>query len=117
MKIEKIHVKKGDQVKVISGQQKGFLGVISSVLKKKSSVILTGLLPRIKYVKNVQTSNQNQESKKIEIPLLIHVSNVMLWDKTINKASRIGYKSLETTEKDIKKVEKKRYFRKSGNFV
>jgi large subunit ribosomal protein L24 len=117
MKMEKIHVKKGDQVKVISGQQKGFLGIISSVLKKKSSVILSGLLPRIKYVKNVQASSQNQESKKIEIPLLIHVSNVMLWDKTNNKASRIGYKISEITEKNIKTVEKKRYFKKSGNLV
>ena len=105
-KIQKNHVKKGDQVKVISGEQKGFLGIIRSVVKKKFSVILEGITPRIKYIKS---STQNQESKKIEIPILIHVSNVMLWDKQNNVASRIGYKIV-----DNKKL---RYFKKSGNLI
>ncbi len=110
-KIEKSHVKKGDQVKVISGEQKGFLGIISSIVKKKSSVILEGIVPRIKYLKNPQAQG---EAKKIELPILIHVSNVMLWDKQVNKPSRIGYKESLTSEN---KIEKKRYFKKSGNLI
>jgi large subunit ribosomal protein L24 len=103
------HIKKGDQVKVITGEQKGFLGIISEVITKKSSVILEGIAPRIKYVKN---STPNQESQKIEVPILIHVSNVMLWDKEKNIASRIGYK-LDPENKN----EKRRYFKESGNFL
>jgi large subunit ribosomal protein L24 len=110
-KIQKSHVKKGDQVKVISGEQKGFLGVISSVIKKKSSVILEGILPRVKYVKNAQSAQG--EPRKIELPILIHVSNVMLWDKEANKPSRIGYKNSTSGTK----TEKKRYFKKSGNLI
>jgi len=131
-KIVKNHVKKGDQVKVISGDQKGFLGIISSVVKKKSSVILAGLAPRIKNIKN----SKNKEEKKIELPILIHISNVMLCDKKINKANRIGYQFIssnsleknitseekvlsETTgrSKNTKILLKRRYFKKSGNLI
>lgn len=117
----KIHVKKGDQVKVISGEQKGFLGIINSIVKKKSSVILEGIIPRIKYVKNAQ-NDQNQDSKKIEVPVLIHSSNVMLWDKIENQASRVGFKEIDVIQengidKNIKRKVKKRYFKKSGNLV
>jgi large subunit ribosomal protein L24 len=115
---QKNHVKKGDKVKVISGNQKGFLGIITSVIKKKSSVILEGILPRIKTIKNSQIK-QSEEAKKIEIPTLIHISNVMLWDKKSNEPSRIGYKKISSNENNnqLKKIEKKRYFKKSGNFV
>lgn len=105
-KIEKNHVKKGDQVKVISGEQKGFLGIISSVDKKTSRVSLEGILPRIKYVKNRQ---QGGEAQKVDLPIFIHISNVMLWDKQGNTASRIGYK--------INEDKKVRYFKKSGNVL
>ena len=105
-KIEKNHVKKGDQVKVICGEQKGFLGIISSVDKKTSRVSLEGILPRIKYVKNKQ---QGGEAQKVDLPIFIHISNVMLWDKQSNKVSRIGYK--------ITEGKKLRYFKKSGNLV
>jgi large subunit ribosomal protein L24 len=99
------HVKIGDKVKVISGNQKGFIGVIASLITKKSVVILDGVEPRIKFVKNPQ----GEDAKKVEIQIPIHTSNVMLWDKEANLASKIGYKVVNE-----KKV---RYFKKSGNIV
>lgn len=66
---------------------------------------IEGTLPRVKYVK----SNQGGEATKKEIPILFHISNVMLWDKDANVASKIGYKEVEN--------QKKRYFKKSGNLV
>jgi large subunit ribosomal protein L24 len=111
---KKIHIKKGDQVKVLSGKKKGFLGIINSVLKKKSSVILEGILPRIKYIKKSK-KNENEELQKIKLPILIHISNVMLWDKTIQKSSRTGYKMVFSEKSN--KLEKKKYFKKSGTFV
>jgi large subunit ribosomal protein L24 len=99
------HVKIGDKVKVITGSQKGFLGIITSLVAKKSFVVIEGLLPRIKYTKN----RQGGDPVKQEIPMSIHLSNVMLWDKEANVASKIGYKIV-----DNKKV---RYFKKSGNLV
>lgn len=99
------HVKIGDKVKVITGNQKGFIGTISSIAAKKSFVIVEGILPRTKFTKN----RQGGEPVKQELPLAIHVSNVMLWDSEQNKAGKIGYKMVDT-----KKV---RYFKKSGNLV
>ena len=116
----KNHVQKGDLVKIISGGQKGFLGKILTVLNKKSSVIVEGVVPRLKYLKNKQKTQQQEESKRVELPILIHISNVMLWDSEKNQASRIGYKkgspdssSLENQKSELKK----RYFKKSGNLV
>ena len=99
------HVKIGDKVKVIAGNQKGFIGVIASLITKKSVVILNGITPRIKFVKNPQ----GEDAKKVEIQIPIHTSNVMLWDKEANVASKIGYK--------IVNEKKVRYFKKSGNIV
>jgi|TARA_B110000240_G_C13485579_1_gene447236 large subunit ribosomal protein L24 len=95
----------GDKIKVITGQQKGLIGNISFINQKKETLSLDNLLPRITYKKNPQSG----ESKKVEIQPLIHISNVMLWDKDANKCSKIGYKVVEG--------QKKRYFKKSGNFV
>jgi large subunit ribosomal protein L24 len=66
---------------------------------------MEGIIPRIKYIKD----RQSGETKKLELQLAIHSSNVMLWDAAANTASRIGYKLVEG-----KKV---RYFKKSGNLV
>jgi len=101
----KFHVKVGDKIKIIAGNQKGLVGTIRSLITKKSVAIIDGILPRIKYKK--QTANSDQ--KKIEIQLPIHISNLMLWDDKNNKASRIGYKLIENI--------KKRYFKKSGNIL
>lgn len=104
-KIKKTHVKIGDKVKVISGGQKGFIGTISSILRAKSIITIEGILPRIKYVK----SRNEGESSKIELPVFIHVSNVMLWDNQTQTAGKIGYKIINN--------EKKRFFKKSGNVL
>jgi len=97
------HVKVGDKIKIISGNQKGLVGTIKVLITKKSLAIIDGILPRIKYKKQ----NSNSEAKKIEIESTIHISNLMLWDEKNNKASRIGYKLMENI--------KQRYFKKSGN--
>ena len=104
-KKHKFHVKVGDKIKIIAGNQKGLIGTIKLLLTKKSMAIIDGILPRIKYKKQ----NQNSEAQKMEIELPIHTSNLMLWDEKNNKASRIGYKLIEKI--------KKRYFKKSGNIL
>ena len=101
----KNHLKIGDKVKVLTGNNKGFIGKVGSVNSKDSTITIEGIIPRIKYIKD----RQSGETKKLELQLAIHSSNVMLWDAAANTASRIGYKLVEG-----KKV---RYFKKSGNLV
>ena len=100
-----MHIKIGDKIKVIAGNQKGVIGNISAIDKEKLLVNLDSVSPRIKQAKN----REGGESKKIEIPIGIHCSNIMLWDNITNKAGRIGYKIVNN--------EKKRYFKKSGNLI
>lgn len=103
----KHHIKVGDRVKVITGNQKGILGEVLSIFKKKSMVVIDGVLPRIKYVKNTQ--GESQEAKKVELPFSLHLSNLMLWDKDASQPSRIGYK--------IHEGKKTRYLKKSGTLL
>ena len=102
---QKQHVKIGDKIQIISGNEKDKIGTISSINKKKNIVTVDTVLPRIKSL----VSKNKSKSKKIELQIPIHISNIMLWDIEANNASRIGYKIIEN-----KKV---RYFKKSGNNV
>jgi large subunit ribosomal protein L24 len=104
-KIHTSHIKIGDKVKIISGNQKGIIGTINSILTKQSIVYIEGISPRIKTKKNTKDG----QPEKIELQIPIHISNIMLWDKDANLASRIGYKIVEG--------KKRRYFKKSGNLV
>ena len=99
------HIKIGDKVKIISGNQKGIIGRINTILMKKSIVYIDGISPRLKIMKN----SRDGETKQLDLQIPIHLSNVMLWDNQQNIASRIGYKMVEN--------KKKRYFKKSGNLV
>jgi len=103
--IKNLHVKVGDKVKVISGNQKGLIGVITAVFLKKSTVTIDSIEPRIRYIKNPQGG----ESRKMELQVPINISNVMLWDTNANLSSRIGYKIIGN--------KKQRYFKTSGNIV
>jgi len=80
-------VKVGDKVQVISGKEKGTIGTIDVVFLKTSLVYLNGIAPRTKYKKALKILNQ-----KIEVPVPIHLSNIMLWDEKANQRSRIGWK-------------------------
>lgn len=74
-KQQKLHVKIGDNVKVISGFHKNEMGKVTSVNKKTGKIIVQGINLKFKHVK---PNNENEigEIKQIEAP--IHHSNVKL---------------------------------------
>ena len=69
----KFHVKKGDQVTVIAGKEKGKSGKIIAVLAKKERVIVEGL-QLIK--RHTRKNQQNPNGAIIEREGSIHISNV-----------------------------------------
>lgn len=69
----KFHVKRGDQVTVIAGKEKGKSGKIIAVLGKKQRVIVEGL-QMIK--KHTRKSQDNPNGAIIEREGSIHISNV-----------------------------------------
>ena len=69
----KFHVKKGDQVVVLAGKEKGKSGRIISVQAKKSRVVIEGLA-MVK--KHVRKSQSNPNGAIVEREGSIHISNV-----------------------------------------
>ncbi|NVK65060.1 MAG: 50S ribosomal protein L24 [Flavobacteriales bacterium] len=102
---QKLHIKVGDTVKVISGEANGQEGTILSIDRKKMRATVEG----VKLMKKHQKpSASNPEGGIIEMEAGIHISNLMLVHK--GEASRIGRKP----NKDGKLV---RYSKKSGEEI
>ena len=78
----KFHVKKGDEVVLISGADKGKRGRIISVAPKKQRVIVEGAR-MIK--KHMRKSQQNPQGAIVEREGTVHISNVMMVDSEGNK--------------------------------
>ena len=91
--MKKFKLKKGDNVTVISGKDKGKSGEIIEVLKSTDKVKVRG----INIVKKHRKPTQENPGKIDEIEHPIHVSNVMVIQG--GNVSRIGYKFLDDGSK------------------
>ncbi len=79
------HVKKGDNVTVISGNHKGASGKILAVLPKKQQVLVEG----VRIIKKHQRKTQeNPNGAIVEREGPIHVSNVRLVEKAETKKKK-----------------------------
>ena len=84
----KLKVKKGDQVVVITGREKGKRGEILKVLREENRVIVQG----VNMAQRHQKQSMQQEGGIVQKELAIHVSNVALIDPKTDKPTRVGYK-------------------------
>lgn len=78
----KLHVKKGDLVRIITGENKGVEGVILKVQPKKNRVFVEGAS---KLKKAVRPSQQHPQGGFVEIDRPIHISNVKKADGEAKK--------------------------------
>ena len=101
----KMKIKKGDQVVILSGDDKGKNGEVVKALPKEGKVIVQGVNLVKRHTKPSQTTPGGIVTK--EAP--IHVSNVALVDAKTGKATKVGFKTV-----DGKKV---RVARKSGEVI
>ena len=81
----KFHVKKGDEVEVISGNFKGSSGKILEVIPSKQRVLVEGV--RI-IKKHLRKSQDNPQGKIAEREGPIHISNVKLIEKKAEKKTK-----------------------------
>jgi len=81
VKKQKLHVKIGDQVEIISGFHKNEIGEVIKINKKTGKVTIQGINFKFKHVKP-NTNNEIGEIKQFEAP--IHHSNVKLNLKEIS---------------------------------
>ena len=74
-KQQKIHVKIGDNVKIIAGFDKNKTGEVTKIYRNTGKILVKGINYKFKHIKP-NTDNEVGEIKQIEAP--IHHSNVKL---------------------------------------
>jgi large subunit ribosomal protein L24 len=80
-----MHVRKGDTVVVISGNDKGKRGEIKSVLHERGRVVVDGVNLRWKHRKPNQ---KNPKGERVQLECSIHASNVMHLDPKTDAPTR-----------------------------
>ena len=89
-------IKKGDDVIVLVGKDKGKQGKVTS-LERGDKVLVAGINQAKKHQK--PNPNKGISGGIIEIDMPIHISNVALYNPATKKADRIGFKFLEDGKK------------------
>ena len=85
--MHRFHVKKGDEVVVIAGTERGKRGKVISVLTGKQRVIVEG----VKMIKrHTRKNQQNPQGAIIEREGSVHISNVMRAEKYDARAAKRG---------------------------
>lgn len=104
---EKLHIKKGDTVVVISGNSKGQEGKVLEIIREKKRAIVEGVNLMSKHTK---PNAENPQGGIIKREAPVHISNLMVKDPKTGKATRIGRRLND----DGKLV---RYAKKSGEEI
>jgi large subunit ribosomal protein L24 len=101
----KLHVVKGDRVKVITGKDKGLVGEVIAVFPERSKVTVAGVNIVKRHLRDTSAQPQSRQTTKggiVASEAPIHASNVQLVVK--NEAgdevvTRIGYDRVEVTKR------------------
>ncbi len=91
-KKKKLHVKQGDEVLVLAGNDKGTRGRVMLVYPERDRVLVEGVNMRTHHDKPTQDNPQGGRLKR-EAP--VHISNLMVIDPTTDEPTRIGRKRVE----------------------
>ena len=98
-------IKVGDNVRVITGSNKGKEGKVLQILRKENKVIIDGINIVKKHVK---PNRQNETGGILEVEAPIHISNVKVLDKKEQKAEKKAIKKeTKKEEKEVKETKKK----------
>ena len=105
--MSKLHIKKGDTVYVLAGEDKGRKGRVLSVDADKNRAVVEG----INIVsKSTKPSAKHPQGGIIKMEAPINISNLALLDPKSGKPSRVGIRIGENGEKV-------RYAKKSGEEI
>jgi len=105
-KKNKIKLKKGDNVTVLSGKDRGKRGQILKVMPEENKAIVSGVNEVSRHTKPSKVSQGGIVKKSLPI----HISKLAFFDEKAGAPSKIGFKILENGEK-------KRFAKKSGEII
>lgn len=101
-------IRKGDEVVVLTGKDKGKRGVVLNVINEDDKVIVENVNMAKRHTKG--NPMQGSPGGIIEKEMPVEASNVAIWNPVSNKGDRVGFKFLE----DGRKV---RYFKSNNEVV
>lgn len=103
-------IKVGDNVRVITGTNKGKEGKVLKVLRKDLKVVIDGINVVKKHVKPNRT---NESGGILEVEAPIHISNVKVLNKETKKEEKVKVKVKETKKQEkTKEVKEKKASKK-----
>lgn len=106
--MNKLHIKKGDTVMVVSGKHRGESGEVLQVIPETNRAILEGINMVSKHTK---PSQKFPDGGIIEQEAPVHVSNLMIVDPKTKTPTRVGRKRAENGKGWV------RYAKKSGEIL
>jgi large subunit ribosomal protein L24 len=101
-------IRKGDQVVVLTGRDKGKRGTVLKVLPEFTRAVVEGVNRVKKHTK--PNPMKNTTGGIVEKEMSIDLSNIAIFNPATSKADRVGYKTLD----DKRKV---RVFRSNGEVI
>lgn len=104
--MKSLKIKKGDQVIVMMGKDKGKKGEVIKVFPSRNAVVVENVN---QYKRHVKSRQQGQKSEIVTITKPLNVSKVSLIDVKKKKPTRAGFK--------IEKGKKERIGRASGEKI
>ncbi len=99
-------MKVGDNVRVITGTNKGKEGKVLKIFRKEGRVTIDGVNVVKKHVKPNRT---NESGGILEVEAPIHISNVKVLTKEVKKEEKVKAKEVKTkVKKEVKEVKAKK---------
>lgn len=87
--MNKLKIKKNDEVKILSGKDKGKSGKVTQVFINEAKVVVEGVNKKFK---NLRPKKQGEKGQRIEFFGPIDISNVALICKKCGRTTRVSYK-------------------------
>ena len=97
--------KKGDEVIVKVGKDKGKIGKIAKVLNSSDKFIISG----VNISKKHQKPSQDSKGGIIDKEMPIHISNILAYDSKSKKSSKVGFKVEDGKKVRILKTSGEKY--------
>lgn len=85
-------LRKGDQVKIILGKDRGKKGKVIQVFPNEELIVVENLNLRVKHTR---PRREREKGERVQFSAPLHASNVMLVCSKCSKPTRIGYRVIE----------------------
>ena len=90
-------IRKGDEVVVLAGKDKGKRGIVLRLLKEDDKVVVENINMSKRHTRG--NPMQGQPGGIVEKEMPLHISNVAIWNPVTSKPDRVGFRNLEDGRK------------------